>query len=122
MKEKICVKCEKGTMVEVDNIISEIEGHVFVERGWRCTACGEEFVKEEDAQRTIVVARRLGVWPAPMKLHRSLSRSGRGLVLRIPSDLESELNLRAGESVAISKIGHKLVIEPEPKHKHVSEE
>jgi len=109
-------------MVEVDNIISEIEGHVFVERGWRCTACGEEFVKEEDAQRTIVVARRLGVWPAPMKLHRSLSRSGRGLVLRIPSDLESELNLRAGESVAISKIGHKLVIEPEPKHKHVSEE
>ena len=108
-----CPKCEKGSLVEVDDIVSEISGYVFIENGERCTKCGEEYINEKDAQRTIEIARKLGIWPKPLKLHRSLSKSGRGLILRIPSDLEKDLKLKAGESIAISKIGNKIIIEPE---------
>ncbi|MBI4895916.1 MAG: hypothetical protein HY831_05480 [Candidatus Aenigmarchaeota archaeon] len=106
-------KCEKGEMIEVDNIISEIDGYVFIEKGVRCSSCGEEFINEKDAQKTIENAKKLGIWPEPFKMHRSLSKSGRGLVLRIPSDIEKDLKLKPGESVAISKVGNKLIIEPE---------
>ncbi len=113
MTTKKCPVCEKGGLIEVDNIVSEMDGYVFVEKGQRCTECGEEFIHEKDAQRTIEVAKKLGVWPQPLKLHRSLSKSGRGLVLRIPSDLEKDLKLKSGESVSISKVGSRIIIEPE---------
>lgn len=108
-----CPVCEKGELKEVEDIVSEIEGYVFVEKGERCTACGEEFIHEKESQKTIEVARRLGIWPQPLKLHRSLSKSGRGLILRIPSDLERDLRLKPSSKIAISKVGHKIVIEPE---------
>ena len=100
-------------LIEVDNIISEIEGYVFVEKGVRCSLCDEEFIDEKESQRTIEIAKKLGVWPEPLKLHRSLSKSGRGLILRIPADLEKDLNLKPGEAIAISKLGNKIIIEPE---------
>ena len=109
----LCPVCEKGELIEVDNIVSEMDGYVFIEKGQRCTECGEEFIHEKDAQHTIEVAKKLGVWPQPLKLHRSLSKSGRGLVLRIPSDLEKDLKLKSGESVSISKVGSRIIIEPE---------
>jgi len=36
-----------------------------------------------------------------LKLIRRISRSGRGLVLRIPRDIERALNLKAGDYVQI---------------------
>ncbi|MBI2583284.1 MAG: AbrB/MazE/SpoVT family DNA-binding domain-containing protein [Candidatus Aenigmarchaeota archaeon] len=115
MKEKICAVCQEGRLEEADNIASEIEGYIFVEKGWRCSKCGEEFIKENEAQRTIEIARKLGIWPKPLKLHRSISKSGRGLVLRIPSDLEDDLNLKPGQRVSISRVGHKIIVETEGK-------
>ena len=112
-KASICPICEKGKLIEVDNIVSEMDGYVFIEKGQRCTECNEEFIHEKDAQRTIEVAKKLGVWPQPLKLHRSLSKSGRGLVLRIPSDIEKDFKLKSGESVSISKVGSRIIIEPE---------
>ena len=112
-KASVCPVCEKAELIEVDNIVSEVDGYVFIEKGQRCAECGEEFIHEKDAQRTIEVAKKLGVWPQPLKLHRSLSKSGRGLVLRIPSDLEKDFKLKSGESVSISKVGRRIVIEPE---------
>ena len=108
---KTCPKCAKGGLIRVDNIVSEIEGYVFIEKGYRCSHCNEEYVDEKESQRTIEVARKLGIWPQPLKLHRNLSKSGRGLVLRIPSDIEKDLKLKEGEEVAISKVGRKIVIE-----------
>ena len=95
----------------MSDIISELGGYVFVEKGERCTVCGEEFPLEEESQKTIEAARRLGVWPEPLKLYRKLSRSGRTLVLRIPSDLERQMELQAESEVAITKVGSKIVIE-----------
>ena len=110
MSEK-CPKCLKGDLIKVADIVSEIEGYVFIEKGYRCGHCNEEYIDEKDSQRTIEVARKLGIWPEPLKLHRSLSKSGRGLILRIPSDLEKDLKLKEGEEVAISKVGRKIIIE-----------
>jgi len=78
-----------------------------VERGLRCGACGEEFIPEEESQRMIRVARRLGIWGEPLKLRRKLSRT----VLRIPTDIERSLQLRGDEEVLVSKARKKIIIE-----------
>lgn len=112
--EKKCPACGEGKLVQVDNILSEIGGYIFVERGEKCSSCSEEFINERDSQKTIEAARQLGVWPEPMKLYRTLSKSGGTLVLRIPADLERQMKLREGEEVAITKVGNKVVLEPKP--------
>jgi len=107
-----CPVCKKGEILPVDDIVSDIEGYLFVEHGERCSRCGEEFIPEEEGERTIRVARRLGLWGEPLKLRRKLSRSGRGVVLRIPADLQESLHLKGDEDVWVSKAGKKrLVVE-----------
>ncbi len=112
MKNKICPVCEKGDLIEVDDIISEVEGHLFVQKGERCSNCGEEFINEKEGQKMIEIARKLGIWGEPLKLHRKLSKSARGTVLRIPADIEKNMHLKGEEQILISKIGkNKLLIE-----------
>lgn len=108
-----CIICDKGEMIEVEDIVLEMEGYVFIVEGHRCNNCKEEFPYEEETQKTISVARKLGIWPEPLKLYRHLSRSGGGLVFRIPSDLEKQFKLNEDTEIAISKIGNKFVIEPQ---------
>jgi hypothetical protein len=105
-----CPICGKGGLNPVDDIVSKIEGLTFVERGRRCSACGEEFVDEGDSNRTIKVARRLGVWGSPLRLKRKLSQSGRGIVLRIPEDLRRNMGLKGTEAVALSKVGSRKIL------------
>lgn len=112
MKAKTCPSCEQGELVEVEDIISDLEGYIFVEKGKRCLKCAEEFIPQEEGQRTIKVARRLGVWGEPLKLHRKLSKSARGTVLRIPEDIREEMHIEGNEEVLISKIGsNRLLVE-----------
>jgi AbrB family looped-hinge helix DNA binding protein len=47
-----------------------------------------------------------------LKLRRTLSESGRTLVLRIPKDIQRTLGLRAGNEVHISVEKGKIIIEP----------
>lgn len=107
-----CKLCEKGNLMKVEDIILEIEGYIFIVKGERCGNCNEEFPYQEETQKTISVARKLGVWPEPMKLYRHLSKSAGGLMLRIPSDLEKQLKLNENIEIAITKVGNKIVIEP----------
>lgn len=112
MKQKKCPACEKGHLTQVDDILSEIEGHIFVERGERCSSCGEEFISEEEGQRMISIARKLNIWGEPLKLYRKLSRSARGIVLRIPTDIEKNMKIKGDETVTFSKVGkNKILIE-----------
>lgn len=111
MKRRACPVCEEGELARVEDITLELDGYVFVLKGERCTRCKEEFPYEDETQRSIVIARRLGVWPEPMKLYRHLSKSSGGLVLRVPSDLEKQLGLNESKEVAISKVGNKIIIE-----------
>ncbi len=107
-----CPICEKGSLEKAEDIILEIEGYVFIVKGDRCNVCNEEFPYEEETKRTIMAAKKLGVWPEPLKLSRHLSKSGGSLILRIPTDLEKQLKLKGKTQIIISKIGNKIIIEP----------
>ena len=108
---KKCPICGKGNLEHVEDITLEIEGYIFIVKGERCNRCNEEFPYEEETQKTVTIARKLGVWSEPLKLYRHLSKSGGGLVFRIPSDLERQLKLDENTEIAITKIGNKIVIE-----------
>jgi hypothetical protein len=111
MKGKRCPLC-KNAMVLVDDIVSEIGGLIFIEKGFRCQECGEEFIPEEESQRMIKVAKKMNLWGEQLELHSKLSKSGRGTVLRIPADIENALKLNGDEDIKISKIGkNRLLIE-----------
>ena len=110
---KKCLVCEKGNLENVDDITLEVEGYIFILRGERCSSCNEEFPYQEELQKAIIISRRLGVWSEPLKLHRRLSKSGGGLVFRIPTDLEKQLKLDDKTEITISKLGNKIVIEKE---------
>jgi len=107
-----CPVCEEGNLEKVDNIALDIEGYVIILKGERCSKCDEEFPFENEAQNAIEIARKVGVWPEPLKLHRHLSKSAGGLILRIPSDIEKQFNLDENVPITISKVGNKIVIEP----------
>ncbi|MBI4139826.1 hypothetical protein HY483_02590 [Candidatus Woesearchaeota archaeon] len=109
---RTCPICEKGNFIKVEDIILEIEGYIFILRGERCTHCKEEYPYEEETSRAVTTARKLGVWPEPLKLHRRLSKSSGGLILRMPSDIEKQLNLSENTPIEITKIGNKIIIEP----------
>ena len=108
-----CKICEKGNLAKAEDITLEIESYVFVLKGDRCDSCNEEFPYQEETQRAITAARKLGVWQEPLKLYRHLSKSGKGLVFRIPSDLEKQLRLNENIEISITKVGKKIVIEAE---------
>lgn len=110
---KTCPSCDKGNLLKVEDIILEIEGYIFIVKGERCNICSEEFPYEDETQKTIDVARKLGVWPEPLKLYRHLSKSGGGLVFRIPSDIEKQLQLDEKKEITITKMGKKIIIESE---------
>ena len=85
----------------------------FIVKGERCDTCKEEIIDEREGQKMIVAARRLGAW-SDLKLRRKLSRSGRGTVLRIPTDIEEDMALKGNEKIVISKVGaRKILIEIE---------
>jgi hypothetical protein len=110
MKDVTCPVCERGKLVRAEDIISDIEGYIFVETGDRCTSCGEEFVPEEEGEKMIRIARKMKLWGEPLKLYRKLSRSARGIVLRIPADMEKNLGIKGDETVTISKVGKKKIL------------
>ena len=106
----ICPVCGKGQLSSVDDILSTIEGLTFVERGHRCNA----WVRSSLTRRTMTEPSgwltRLGLWGEPLKLHRKLSNSGRGLVLRIPEDLRKSMGLKGSETVSLAKVGKTRVL------------
>ncbi len=110
---KSCPVCNKKSFERVEDIIFELEGYIFILKGRRCVDCNEEFPDPEETQKTIVTVRKLGIWPEPLKLYRHLSKSAGGLVFRVPADLERQLNLTEKTEISISKLGKKIIIEPQ---------
>lgn len=108
-----CPICERGELVKAEDIILELDGYVFVVKGERCNSCNEEIPLEEETKRIVIASKRLGIWPEPLKLYRQLSKSGNGLVFRIPADIEKQLKLDDETEISITKIGNKIVISPE---------
>lgn len=110
-RQKTCPSCGRGVLAGVDDLVSEIEGHFFVEKGSRCTNCGEEFIAESEGQKMIAAARKLGLWGEPMKLHRRLSKTKRGVIARIPKDLEKAMHLKGNEEISFSRAGKRIYLD-----------
>ena len=109
---KQCASCKKRKILNVDDIVVDLDGYMVIVKGDRCSNCGEEFIAEDEGNRMIRLVKQLGVWGEPLKLHRKLSQSARGTVLRIPSDIEKGMKLKGNEEVLISKLGpRKILIE-----------
>lgn len=105
-----CPVCGKGVLQPADDILSELEGYAFLERGDRCPQCGEEFINEADSARTIRVARRLGIWREPLKFRLRLSTTRRGIVLRIPEDFRRSMKIKGDERVSLVKVGNRRIV------------
>ena len=71
------------------------------------------YIRRNGPSTPIDIAQKLGVWPEPLKLYSHLSKSGGGLVFRIPSDIEKQLKLNEKTEITITKVGKKIIIEPE---------
>lgn len=65
---KKCLICKKGTLEKVEDIIFEVSGYVLVLKGERCIACHEEIPYEEETRKAIDTAKKLSVWPEPLKI------------------------------------------------------
>ncbi len=61
-KKPSCPACNKGKLKPVQDIVTELGGYAFVEKGERCSHCKEEFMPEKEGQKTISAARKLGLW------------------------------------------------------------
>ena len=61
-KKQACPACNKGKLTQVENITTKLGSRTFIEKGWRCSRCKEEFVPEKEGQKTIAAARKLGLW------------------------------------------------------------
>ncbi len=104
-----CPNCE-GNLTKVQDIMLDLDGYCFIIKGQRCSECAEEIIDEKEGQKMINTAKKLKLWGEPLKLHRKLSKSGRGTVLRIPTDIEQSMNLKGDENVLISRQGRNKII------------
>lgn len=112
--EMQCPSCEKGKLTQASDIVSELDGHFFIQGGSRCSSCGEEFVSEKEGQKMIQAARKLGLWGEPLKLSRKLSKTKRGIIVRIPKDLENAMRLKGSEKISLSRAGRRIYIDLPP--------
>lgn len=56
----------------------------------------------------------MGIWGEPLRLYRKLTKSSRGITLRIPADLQRALHLTGKENVAFTKAGNRIYVGIEP--------
>ncbi len=79
MMKKKCPLCE-DQMVWADDIVSEIDGYTFIEKGYRCLSCGEEFIPEAEGDKMIKMARKMDLWGKPSKvIKKNIPKSKRQL-------------------------------------------
>ncbi|MBI2583455.1 MAG: hypothetical protein HYW25_02205 [Candidatus Aenigmarchaeota archaeon] len=102
----ICTKCrEEMTKVILDRYEYVKNFPLFRIPAYQCRNCGNLFFTErmieEMEKRT-----------EELKIHsfgfsRTIATSGKGLVVRVPSDLASHLRLKEGEKVRILPVNHR---------------
>ena len=106
-----CPICKTGRLAPVNDITSDLGGYIFVEKGHRCTYCKEEIIGEGEAEKTIEAAKKLGVWELQMKLERKLTKTARGIILRVPNDVQKGMKLTGNEGIEIHWAKNRLVVD-----------
>lgn len=75
----------------------------------QCAKCGEEYFPEESMEIVEAKLKKEGVWGVQRK-ETSLWRSGSSVVVRIPQEITTKLNLKPNEKVSIYTEGKKKLI------------
>ncbi len=119
VKEKgmkiICTKCREEMKKVVLDSYEYIEGFpLFDVPAYKCKKCGNPFFTEDMADKMEKRTEKLKMKSFGFK--RTLAVSGKGLVVRVPSDLVEYLDLKEGENVRIIPVDHKgFLVEKEKK-------
>ena len=50
-----CPSCEKGNIIEVEDIILDIVRYTSILKGYRCIKCKEEFPYQDETQKFITI-------------------------------------------------------------------
>ena len=72
--------------------------------GWKCS-CGEAYFNPEQAEKILLINKL-----KKQVIRAKLGRIRSNLILRLPKDIETALNLKKGEEVLIKLEGRKLQI------------
>ncbi len=102
----ICTKCsEQMKKVILDRYEYVKNFPLYNIPAYQCDGCGNLFFTEK-------IINEMESRTKELKIHsfgfeRTVATSGKGLVIRVPSDLASHLKLKEGENVKIIPINHK---------------
>lgn len=102
----MCTKCNQEMKKIVLDRYEYVKGFpLFNVHAYQCAKCSNLFFTEK-------MANEMEKRTKELKMHsfgfeRTITTSGKGLVLRVPSDLASHLRLKEGESVKIIPVNHK---------------
>tara|TARA_Y100000310_G_scaffold317846_1_gene371192 strand:+ start:14633 stop:14932 length:300 start_codon:yes stop_codon:yes gene_type:complete len=96
-----CQTCEKKMKFE-----KNLQFNQYKIDGWKCP-CGELYYEPEQAQR-ILLLNKLSQEVVKAKLGKVRSN----LILHLPKDIETALNLHQGEEVQLRIAGNKIEIIP----------
>ncbi len=94
-----CHKCNKKMDYRKDLKFNEYRID-----GWKCS-CGEAYFNPEQAEKILLINKL-----KKQVIRAKLGRIRSNLILRLPKDIETALNLKKGEEVLIKLEGRKLQI------------
>ncbi|MDI6721403.1 MAG: hypothetical protein QMD85_03365 [Candidatus Aenigmarchaeota archaeon] len=111
----ICTKCKERMKEAVLDRYEYVEGFpLFDVPAFQCKKCGNVFFTESMADK--MEERTKELQRKAFGFRRSLSVSGNGLVVRIPTDLAEYLDMKEGTDVRIIPVDHKgFIVEKEEK-------
>lgn len=102
----LCAKCSEETKKVILDKYEYVKNFpLYNVPAYQCKRCSNLFFTEK-------MVNEMEKRTAELKMHsfgfeRRITTSGKGLVLRVPSDLASHLKLREGENVKIIPVNHK---------------
>ena len=109
---KKCPKCGnkmKKTIIDYDIDDEKITIHDVPAE--KCSGCGHITMSTEQAEHFYNILERLHGPNKAFSLHRTLSSDGKSLILRIPKDIATALNLSSKDEVEIWVDGQRVILE-----------
>lgn len=107
-----CPKCgDSMKKTKIDYDIDEEKITVHDVPALKCSGCDYITMSTEQAEHFYNILERLHGSSKSLSLHRTLSSDGKSLILRIPKDIATALNLSSKDEVEIWVDGQRVIVE-----------
>jgi YgiT-type zinc finger domain-containing protein len=107
-----CPKCgDSVKKTKIDYDIDEEKITVHDVPALKCSSCDYITMSTEQAEHFYNILERLHGSKKSLSLHRTLSSDGKSLILRIPKDIATTLNLSSKDEVEIWVDGQRVIVE-----------